>query len=78
MNNTGNCLRWRRFSPLDRVSPILELVDGDITLLDVTLDPQGELEIAFHEGAANREYQLAAIEELLRQAKKILREDHSE
>jgi len=64
--------RWRKFSPLDRDSPIYELLDGDVIILDVAQDKSGNLEIAFHEGASGRILELAILEQLLAEAKRLL------
>jgi len=69
--------RWRKFSPLDRSSPIYELVEGEDVVLDVTRNGEGHLEIAFHEGAPGRVYDLDSIERLLAEAKRLL-EDNGE
>lgn len=54
---------FRRFSPIDREHPIYELVEGDTVLLDVSATDAGEVEVALHEGGANR---IFAHDELLR------------
>ncbi|HEY8210634.1 MAG TPA: hypothetical protein VIG99_24290 [Myxococcaceae bacterium] len=69
-------LRWRKFSPLDRDFPIYELMDGEVIVLDVTRGENQSLEIAFHEGAAGRAFDLKLIERLIEEVKvRLAQED---
>lgn len=68
-------MRWRRFSPIDREWPIYELTDGDVSILNVTKGDDLSLEIAFHEGASGRIFDLATIERLLSEVKVLLAAD---
>ncbi len=68
-------LHWRKFSPIDRDHPVLELVDSGVTILDVTVTAAGAFEIAFHPGASNRDYDLEMLEGLIANAKEQLLPD---
>ena len=69
-------LRWRKFSPIDRAAPIFELLDRDgVILLDLTLDENGQLELAFHAGAAGRMLRVATLEAALAAGKALLRDE---
>jgi hypothetical protein len=65
-------LRWRKYSPIDRDFPIYELVHGELIILDVTKGERGSLEIAFHEGASGRVFDLGEIERLIAEVKILL------
>ena len=68
-------LRWRKFSPIDRDFPIDELLDGDLIILDVTKGDSQKLEIAFHDGASGRVFDLETIERLVAEVKQALERD---
>lgn len=69
---SGAKLRWRKFSPIDRDFPIYELMDGDVIVLDVTKGKNESLEIAFHEGASGRIFDLSTIEGHIAEVKSLL------
>lgn len=68
-------LRWRKFSPLDRDSPIFELLAGDVVILDVAIRDPGSFEIAFHSGASGRILDIDDFEKMLGEAKELLRKE---
>lgn len=47
---TSEQIRLRRFSPVDRATPLFEAMVGDDILFDVG-EEEGRFDIAFHEGA---------------------------
>ena len=65
-------LRWRKFSPIDRDFPIYELVHGEVIILEVTKGELGSLELAFHDGASGRVFDLGEIERLIAEVKILL------
>lgn len=68
-------LRWRKFSPVDRAHPILELLEGDVILLDLTLADSGDIELTFHDGACRRTLDLVGLEAAIAAGKKLLLEE---
>ena len=64
-------MHFRKFSPIDRESPIFELVDGVVVLFDVSKNDQGVLEVAFHEGSTGRVLEFELLQELLAKGRKL-------
>jgi hypothetical protein len=58
-------MRYRKFTAYDRDNPIFELLDGETILLDISINNEGILEIAFHEGIASRIIPIEEFRELL-------------
>ena len=68
-------VRFRKFSPVDRESPIFELVEGDDVLLDVSSSDAGVLEVALHEASRGKVFKLDDLYAILMQGKRLLEED---
>jgi hypothetical protein len=68
-------IKWRKFSPIEREHPIYELVHNDAIIFDVTMDDDGKLRIAFHDGASGHVFDLDVIERLIADVKVRLEED---
>jgi hypothetical protein len=73
--NFSEMLHFRKFSPIDKKYPIFELVEGDVVLLDVSANENGEIEVAVHEGAANRVLSLDVLTGLLEQGRKLVEDE---
>ena len=58
-------MHFRKFSPIDRDSPIFELVDGTVVLLDVSKNDKGIIEVAFHDALRGRVLEWGLLERLL-------------
>ena len=55
--------RFRKCSDVRSEYPVFELLDGNVILMDIGLSDSGVLQVAFHEGIANR---ILESEELIR------------
>jgi hypothetical protein len=74
---SGGVLRWRKFSPIDREFPVYELLEGEVVVLDITRDENLGFEIAFHQGASGRVFDLATIERMIAEAKILLEKEEA-
>lgn len=74
---SGGVLRWRKFSPIDRDFPIYELLEGEVVVLDITRDENHGFEIAFHQGALGRVFDLATVERMIAEAKLLLENEEA-
>jgi hypothetical protein len=50
--------RLRKFSPIDRKHPIIELVEDENVLFDISISDTDVTEVVLHPGAANRVFLL--------------------
>ena len=65
-------LRIRKFVPLDRVYPILEVLMDDEVILDISRDNNRNLEIAFHDGISNKVMPVSKLLEIVEECKTML------
>ncbi len=75
MNSRVRNPHFRKFSPLDREHPIFELVEGDTVLFDISATDEGEIEVALHEGGANKLFSYDQLVQLLAEGRRILEEE---
>lgn len=66
---TAEQIRLRKFSPVDRASPLFEAVVGDEILFDVG-EQDGRFDIAFHEGATRYTIDVDLFTAIVADAKK--------
>ena len=75
-------VRLRKFYPVDRESPIFEVMLDDQVIFDVArtvdTDPSSEFEIAIHQGAAGVRITLGALNDILYAAKKLITEGEAD
>lgn len=74
---SGPVLRWRKFSPIDRDFPIYELLEDEVVVFDITRGENHGFEIAFHQGASGRVFNLAMIEQMIAEAKALLEKEEA-
>ena len=67
--------RFRKFSPIDREYPIFEFVVDDTILLDVAATDGGELEVAFHQAAADKVFSYEQLQQWLAEGKELLQSE---
>jgi len=75
MKSSETKYRFRKCSDINREHAIFELLDGEITLMDVSVSEAGVLEIAFHEGIANRVLNAAEFMRLFEEGKRLASND---
>ena len=65
---------FRKFSPIDRKYPIIELVEDEIVLLDISISDADVTEVTLHSGVANRVFLLDQLRAWLAEGENISRE----
>jgi hypothetical protein len=75
MNSRVKNLHFRKFSPIDREHPIYELVEGDTVLLDIGATDADEIEVALHEGGANKIFSHDELLQLLADGRRLVDPD---
>lgn len=65
----------RKFSPIDRKRPIIELVGDEIVLFDISVSDAGLTEVTLHPGVANKVFLLHQLRAWLAEGENISRED---
>lgn len=77
-----NAVRLRRFSPIDRDSPILEVVLDELVIFDVARSgasgTSGNFEIAFHAAIVGLRIPVTVRAEIVRAAEDLVKQDESE
>ena len=65
-------LRLQKFAPIDRESPIYEIVLGNDVIFDITKDVAGHHSITFHGTNSEEDFSLEEVESLIAEAKRRL------
>jgi hypothetical protein len=72
-------VRLRKFYPTDRDSPIFEVILDDKIIFDVArsddTNRSSEFEIALHESAAGLQITIEALNDIVRAAEELIREE---
>lgn len=75
MKSNGSSFRFRKCSDINRDHALFELLDGETVLLDIGLSDAGVLEIAFHDGIANRVIASSELNRLLEEGRRLASSD---
>jgi hypothetical protein len=65
----------RKFSPIDRKHPIIELVEDENVLFDISISDADVTEVTLHPGVANRVFLLDQLRAWLAEGENISREE---
>ena len=69
-------VRYRKFSPIDRDSPIFEVLSNEEIILDISKDDEsGEFEVMFHQNACNKYLSTDLLIEIVENCKKLIRNE---
>jgi len=72
-------VRYRKFSPIDRDSPIFEVLSNEEIILDISKDDEsGELEVMFHKDACNKYLSVDLLTEIVENGKKLITDEDDE
>lgn len=66
---------FKKFLPTDSQYPIVELVDGDEILFDISTNDDGVIDVAFNAPACGRLFTYDQLMLLLEKGKKLLEEE---
>jgi hypothetical protein len=66
-------VRYRKFFPIDRDSPIFEVLSSEEIILDISKDDgSGEFEVMFHKDACNKYLSADLLIEIVENGKKLI------
>jgi hypothetical protein len=70
MTISGN-YRWRKTTDVNREYPLFELLDGDVTVLDVGFTDDGMFEVAFNSSIGGTIMKWAEFLQLIDEGKRL-------
>ncbi len=75
-------VRFRKFAPIDRESPIIEILFGNENIMEVARgdgnDPAGCFDVAFYERIKDVRIVVEALEQITEEAVRLIRADESD
>lgn len=72
-------VRYRKFYPVNRDSPIFEVLSNEEIILDISKDDEsGEFEVMFHKNACNKYLSSDLLIEIVENGKKLIIDEGDE
>ena len=72
-------VRFRKFSPIDRDSPIFEVLSHEEIIFDISKgDESGEFELMFHKDISNKYMSVDLLIKILENGKKLITKESDE
>lgn len=72
---TSAIYRWRKTSDINREHALFELVEGDLTLLNVGFTDEGNFEVAFDPRIAGKIFECELLLKLLEDGRVLAEQD---